>query len=108
MNLIILRHFNLTDASLERRGAKFGSGTSIFPYINKFTRIDRIYPNEKRLSGSAMSNASGRDCTVAPVSSPFCDVCGKRFANGQLLPRSKFCTNCGVELSPWLKKLAQE
>ena len=54
-----------------------------------------------------MSDASGRDCTVTPgVSSlPFCDICGNRFANGQLLPRSKFCTNCGGELSPWLKKL---
>ena len=38
---------------------------------------------------------------------PFCDCCGSGLSieDGQILPRSKFCSHCGEELSPWIKKL---
>ena len=39
---------------------------------------------------------------------PFCDGCGQRFEEGQLRPLSKFCTYCGEELSPWLRKVIVE
>lgn len=36
---------------------------------------------------------------------PFCDSCGQRFEEGQLRPLSKYCTYCGQELSPWLRRI---
>ena len=42
--------------------------------------------------------------TPRPPFRPFCDGCGTRFEEGQLRACSKFCSFCGVELSPWIKK----
>jgi hypothetical protein len=42
--------------------------------------------------------------TPRPSFRPFCDGCGTRFEEGQLRACSKFCSFCGVELSPWIKK----
>lgn len=36
----------------------------------------------------------------------FCDGCGTRFEEGQLRSFSKFCSWCGQELSPWIRKMA--
>lgn len=38
----------------------------------------------------------------------FCDVCGTRFEQGDLRPRSRFCLVCGEELSAWVKKKLDE
>lgn len=46
--------------------------------------------------------------TTAPkegVFRPFCDSCGTKFEEGQLRPQSKFCSSCGEELSPWIRRL---
>ena len=32
----------------------------------------------------------------------FCDVCGTKFQEGDLRPKSKFCPMCGEQLSPWV------